>query len=68
MTYVTNTERIGIKKGIKKGIEQGIEQGIERTTRELALKMLRRGMERGEVSEITGLSMEQLQTIQRENP
>ncbi len=51
MPYVTNAERIGIK------------QGIERTTRELALKMLHRGMDLETVAEITELSQEQLQQI-----
>jgi hypothetical protein len=56
MPYVTNAERIGIK--------QGIEQGIELTTRELALKMLRRGMDLETIAEITGLSQKQLQQLQ----
>ncbi len=56
MPYVTNAERIGIK--------QGIEKGTERTTRELALKMLRRGMDLETIADITGLSQEQLQQLQ----
>jgi predicted transposase/invertase (TIGR01784 family) len=56
MAYVTNAERIGIKKGI--------EQGMERKARDLALKMLREGLEVETIARITDLSIEQLQQLQ----
>jgi hypothetical protein len=62
MPYVTNAERIGIQKGIK----QGIEQGIELRNRSLAMKLLQRGMSLDEVSEVTELSIGQLQKLQSE--
>ena len=52
--------REGLETGIQQGIERGIEQGITTSAR----RMLSSGKySDSEISEITGLSMEQIQTL-----
>ena len=54
----------GIQQGIERGIEQGIEQGIERGITTSARRMLSSGKySDSEISEITGLSVEQIQAL-----
>ncbi|PDO10474.1 MAG: transposase [Candidatus Reconcilbacillus cellulovorans] len=48
------------KKGFQKGLEQGLEQGQLKERRELAKRMLAKGMPEPEVRELTGLSEEEL--------
>lgn len=50
----------GIEKGIEQGIEQGIEKGIEQGRTEIVRAMLAKGMEIGTISELTGLSAEEI--------
>jgi hypothetical protein len=52
VTYVTNAERIGMKLGKQAGRQ------------EIASKMLAKGMDLATISEITDLSIEQLQQLQ----
>jgi predicted transposase/invertase (TIGR01784 family) len=55
MPYVTSIERMGI--------EQGIEQGEDRATQKIALKMLAKNLDLETISELTGLTIEQLQNL-----
>ncbi len=50
----------GIKQGIKQGIEQGIEKGIEKGRTEIARTMLAKGMNIRTISELTGLSVDEI--------
>ena len=52
---------IRIEKGIKKGIEKGIEKG----RREIALKMLKRNRPIKEITEDTGLSIEEINSLKK---
>jgi len=49
----------GLEKGIEKGIEKGLEKGIEKTAR----AMLKIGMEIELISQITGLSIEEIKIL-----
>ena len=56
----------GIERGIEQGIERGIEQGIEQGITTSARRMLSSGRySDSEISEITGLSMEQIQILKK---
>ena len=56
--------REGLETGIQQGIERGIEQGIEQGITTSARRMLSSGKySDSEISEITGLSVEQIQTL-----
>ncbi|HJK87148.1 MAG TPA: Rpn family recombination-promoting nuclease/putative transposase [Candidatus Megaira endosymbiont of Nemacystus decipiens] len=50
----------GFEKGILQGLEQGIEQGFEKGKLQMALKMLRQGLDMKLVSSVTGLSSTEL--------
>ena len=50
----------GIEKGLKKGIKKGREEGIE----DVALNMLKEGMNVSQVSKITGMSKDKIKALQ----
>jgi predicted transposase/invertase (TIGR01784 family) len=53
----------GMKKGIEKGMKKGIEKGTHDNAIEMARKMLDRKFSLDEISDITGLSQEEIQRI-----
>lgn len=61
----------GMEKGIEKGIKQGIEQGIEQGLREgehakaieIAKEMLNKNFDKKIISEITGLSISEMEML-----
>lgn len=59
----------GIEQGIEKGIEQGIEQGIEKGIKEgilnVAKNMLSKNINTDSISELTGLSIEEIEKIKK---
>jgi len=71
MTIAQQLEQKGIEKGIEQGIQQGIQlgeqRGIEKGEREATLKiartMLRNGIDRNTVMQMTGLSEDELALI-----
>ena len=50
-------------KGREEGRQQGIEQGLEQGLRLSALNMLREGLSRETITKITGLSLEEIDTL-----
>ena len=69
-TFLVDAFDKGIEQGIEKGIEQGIEQGIElgaeQRSIEIAKKMIVSGMTSNEISNLTGLSIEQIDSLKRQ--
>ena len=69
-------EKKGLKKGIERGRGEGLEEGIERgrgegreegreeTQREIALSMLKKGIKVSDISEITGISKDEIKALQ----
>ncbi|TGA99795.1 Rpn family recombination-promoting nuclease/putative transposase [Sporolactobacillus shoreae] len=61
----------GVKKGIEQGIERGIEQGIEQgksdATREFVRKLLKERMSSAKISDLTGLSEEEIGKMAKED-
>lgn len=55
--------RQGIKQGIEQGIKQGIKQGIQSNKMEIARNMISKNFDRETISEITGLSQEEIDNI-----
>ena len=53
----------GVEQGLKQGSQQGREQGMAIRTQELAKGMLEGGIEAEKVSELTGLSLEELKAL-----
>ena len=52
------------EKGIKKGRKEGIEKGIEKGREDVALNMLKEGMNVSQVSKITGMSKDKIKALQ----
>ena len=50
-------------KGMAKGIEKGIEKGREETLAQTALRMLSKGISAEVISDITGLSRDQIEKL-----
>jgi predicted transposase/invertase (TIGR01784 family) len=53
-------------KGREEGIEEGIEKGIEKGMRNVAIKLLKKGESPENISDITGLSVKEIELIKRE--
>lgn len=64
---VDTSREEGILEGLKKGIEKGIEKGLERRNIEIAKKMKEKGMSNSEISELTGLTEDQVNELSAEN-
>jgi predicted transposase/invertase (TIGR01784 family) len=56
----------GITQGLTQGLTQGRTQGMEEATRLIAVNLLREGISPEQVAKCTGLSIEQVQQLQRE--
>jgi len=66
--YVMNYWRQeGLKKGIQEGIEEGREEGRIEAERAIARKLIQKSVPLEEISEYTGLSLEELGAILRES-
>ena len=61
-SFMTIAEQLE-KKGIEKGIEKGRQEGIEKGKREAAVRMLAKGFSIADISDITGLSEEQIRSL-----
>ena len=57
--------RKGIQKGIQKGREEGIEKGMEKTKKEIALNLIKAGLNNETISKATGLSTEQIEILRK---
>lgn len=53
----------GMAKGIEEGMAKGIEEGIEKTRLENAKKMLVKGFSVSDIADITGLSVEEINSL-----
>ena len=53
----------GKKVGVREGKEAGIKEGVEKGKISIALKMLAKGMSNEEISEITGLTVAQIEKL-----
>lgn len=62
-TMLRRAKEDGVGEGFKQGIEQGIEEGKETTKRELAMKMVKEGIDFETISKITGFSNDELNKI-----
>lgn len=53
----------GLEQGLEKGLEQGLEQGRNEERLQLIRKMVSRGMSPELISNMTGLSIEEIETL-----
>ena len=62
-TAVDEAREEGLVQGLEKGLEQGLEQGRNEERLQLIRKMVSRGMTPELISEMTGLSLEEIETL-----
>ena len=62
-TAIDEAREEGLERGIEKGLEQGLERGRYEGQLELIRKMLSRGLPLEVVSDVTGLSLEELEAL-----
>ena len=67
-TAIDEAREEGIEKGLEQGLERGLKQGLERGRHEERLefafvKMLSKGLPLEVVSDVTGLSLEELEAL-----
>ena len=55
--------REGVKKGIEKGVQKGVQEGMHRKAIQTAKALLVKNMNVQEISEITGLSVEEIKSL-----
>ena len=63
-SFNLSIEKVAEKKGLKKGLERGREEGREETQREIALNLLKKGIEVSDISEITSISEDEIKALQ----
>ena len=58
-----NTIAYAKEQGFKQGVESGIKQGVEQNQESTAKKMLAKGYDVSEISELTSLSPEEINNL-----
>ena len=66
-TIIHNAEKRGLEKGLKKGMQQGMQQGMQKglqqALQQTAENMLKKHYSISEITELTGLSLEEVKKI-----
>ena len=62
-TAIDEAREEGLEQGLTQGLEQGLEQGVAQGRKQLIRKMVSRGMTPELISEMTGLSIEEIETL-----
>ena len=57
------TLETAIDEAREEGLERGLEQGLEQGRKQLICEMVSRGMTPDLISEMTGLSLEEIETL-----
>ena len=61
----SNTLKKAEEKGREEGRQEGLQEGRQERDREIALKMLKRDRPLKEIAEDTGLSIEEIKSLQK---
>ena len=62
-TAIDEAREEGLEQGLERGLEQGLEKGLEQGRKQLVCEMISRGMKPDLISEMTGLSLEEIETL-----
>ena len=62
-TAIDEAREEGFVQGLEQGLEQGLDQGRNEERLQLIRKMVSRGMSPDLISEMTGLSIEEIETL-----
>ncbi len=64
--YMEDCKFAARQAGLQEGREQGLLEGIKEQQNKTARTMLKKGMDAGLISEITGLTAEEIAALQQE--
>jgi predicted transposase/invertase (TIGR01784 family) len=53
----------GMQQGVQRGVQQGREQARQETTKAIALRLIKQGLNFEQIAVATGLSTEELNTL-----
>ena len=66
-TAIDEAREEGLETGLEQGLERGLKQGLERGRHEERLELIRKMLSKGQslevVSDVTGLSLEELEAM-----
>ena len=62
-TAIDEAREEGLVQGLEQGLEKGLEQGLEQGRKQLVCEMVSRGMTPELISDMTGLSLEEIETL-----
>ena len=66
-TAIDEAREEGLETGLEQGLERGLKQGLERGRHEERLELIRKMLSKGQslevVSDLTGLSLEELEAM-----
>ncbi len=62
-TAIDEAREEGLVQGLEQGLVQGLEQGLEQGRKQLVCEMVSRGMSPDLISEMTGLSIEEIKSM-----
>lgn len=66
-TAIDEAREEGLETGLEQGLESGLKQGLERGRHEERLELIRKMLSKGQslevVSDVTGLSLEELEAM-----
>ena len=62
-TAIDEAREEGLEQGLTQGLERGLEQGRNEERLQLIRKMISRGMTPELISDMTGLSIEEIETL-----
>ena len=66
VSALSYAEEKGIQKGIEEGVKQGLEQGAKQRNIEIAKNLIQNGLDNELISKSTGLSIEEVKAIRKE--
>ena len=67
MERLKSAVEIATERGIQQGMEQGRQEGMEQGMQQVILKLLKKNAEISFISEVTGLSPEEIKKLQQED-
>ena len=61
--YIKSAKKQGLKEGREEGRQEGLEEGMQRMQQQVALNLLKRKTDISFISEMTGLSVEEIKKL-----
>jgi len=60
----TRVYKDAVQEGLKRGLKRGLQKGLQKGRQEIAVNLLRTGMDVEQVAQVTGLTVEKVSQLQ----